>query len=101
MSLYKKFMNEWAALHVFESLKNSSMWNDGIKSRYGISRKQCHYDILPEYLQSLILELVNIAFTELNFIRDENNGIGILSIYLNYYRNGDDFCPKHRHLGTK
>ena len=101
MSLYKKFISNELSINYLNLIRDSSPWSEGIKSRNGISRLQCQYHILPDYIKEIILDLVNEAFTQLNFTRDENNGIGIDSIYLNYYRDGNDFCPKHQHLGTK
>lgn len=96
MSLYKKFISNESSLNYLNLIRDSSSWSEGIKSRKGVSRLQCPYHILPDYIQEIILELVNDAFTQLNYIC-----IGIDSIYLNYYRDGNDFCPKHQHLGTK
>jgi len=38
----------------------------------------------------------------MSFLQTKNITIfEILSVYFNYYQNGDNYCPKHQHLGIK
>lgn len=77
---------------------NNIDWGEGIKTRYGnFTRYQAHINECSEDITDSILELIRQCFNEQGI---DLNTIDIVSIYLNYYRDGNDYCPKHRHEGT-
>jgi hypothetical protein len=91
----KRFVSSDDAWAMFYHLEESIPWQDGIRTRGGgFTRKAC--GILPGY---------DIQFD--NFLKKVLQNLGyttsicLAGIYLNYYRNGDDYTPNHRHPDTK
>ena len=81
-----------------KTLKQKVPWNSGVTTRYGTtSRKQANLEICDEKLQKFVMDNIIQLFN----CKYEDGNVGILDVYLNYYRDGSDFCPKHRHMGTK
>lgn len=69
-------------------------WGEGIKTKYGnYTRKQKHLGTCPRFIHDEVVR----AIAQSTPIGDIHN---VKSIYMNYYTSGDDYCPKHRHLGT-
>jgi len=86
---YKGLMDLELSTSLFVYLKNNIDWYDGIPSRiHGFTRKAYHYELgSDDFIDSYIIE----ACSRLKY-----NG-EIYGIYMNYYRNGEDFTPNHKH----
>ena len=93
MSVINGFISKDESDRLFQNLKTKVQWNVGIPTRNGgISRLQSHFQMIPYEIQCEILEIVNRIFSS-----DTNNNYNLEGIYLNYYRNGNDYCPRHKH----
>lgn len=78
---------------LMESLIKDVPWTCGILNKNGgISRLQCNLEMCDEETQENVIDAL------IEFMTGEEH---ILSVYLNYYRDGSDYCPKHNHPGTK
>lgn len=85
--------DESMSLYIF--IRDNSPWNSGILSRTGVSRLQCHLSDCIQAVQYVVLSLVRTA------VQKYGDVTAILGVYMNYYRNGNDYCPRHQHRGTK
>lgn len=83
------------SMSLYEFIRDNSPWNSGILSRTGVSRLQCHLSDCIQDVQDVVLNLVRIVLQKYEYVNT------ILGIYMNYYRNGSDYCPRHQHRGTK
>ena len=93
MSVINNFIDRDESLRLFEKLKNEVPWQGGIKTRNGhISRLQCHLAICPFDVQYDIMSVITKIFKS-----DSISKYVIHGIYLNYYRDGNDYCPSHNH----
>lgn len=77
---------------MFNLLKWNIEWEDGVKSKLGFTRKAkpLYYGEMKELDD--IIDIALISLTDTQYV--------IEGIYLNYYQNGDNFCPSHSHKGT-
>lgn len=92
--LTEEFSNDF-----LNHLINNVQWTEGITTRDGkITRFQKHLEMCDEHIKDVTLQVIKTCF-ERNGIDLEN--ISCYGLYMNYYRDGNDYCPKHRHLGTK
>lgn len=85
------FLPEEQAWNYYYTLLNNFQWTDGIKN----TRKACHYkigtwDLLDELIYNSIKQLYDQSEHEI-----------ILGIYMNYYRDGNDYTPSHTHPKQK
>lgn len=81
------------ALSIFELLKQSIEWKDGIKTRNnGFTRKAVSIS-LDEYplITDLVIKVLK-EITDINYL--------LLGIYINYYENGNMYTPNHSHKGS-
>ena len=83
---------------IYEFLKNNVEWQDGIYSRRYKKITRSAYmegnDVdIDDYLQSL----VDFALLKIN---SENKKYISFGMYVNYYKNGNDFLPSHSHPNT-
>lgn len=80
------------ATNLYNLLKHNIVWEDGVKSKLGFTRKAkpMYYGQMEE-----IDDVIDIALMSLTDTQYE-----VEEIYLNYYRDGSDFCPNHTHKGT-
>ena len=93
---YKNFLHPDIATALYAYLKYDIDWEDGIPSRrHGFTRKAKGMDMNEIFLGNNSLKdiLINV-FQSLKI--DSAYGI-----YLNYYRDGNDFTPSHTHKNTK
>jgi hypothetical protein len=92
------FKEDCVKADLFEYIKDNIIWTEGIKSHNRVSRKQafCNMSDNPEDVHFPIVECVKDT---LNMFKKDIVG-NILGIYLNYYENGNDWCPMHSHPGT-
>lgn len=82
------------AIALYEYFKDNIAWEDGIRSRiHGFTRKarpmQLGMDPVLDTTITTVLTMMKI------------HQAGVYGVYLNYYRNGDDFTPNHSHPGMK
>lgn len=78
---------------LYYTLIDTVNWTSGIKSRKGFTRMQCAMEFgqYPE-LDMIILRALNSVAP--------NQTYAIHGVYLNYYRDGNDWTPNHSHPGT-
>ena len=90
---YPKIINEDKASAMFYYFQENIEWIDGIRSKNGFTRKAKPMNIgMDEILDSIIAEaLLKIGITQAI----------VYGIYLNYYRNGEDYTHNHSHPGQK
>jgi alkylated DNA repair dioxygenase AlkB len=95
-----KCIDEIDANQLFEFLLKNVDWGDGITTKTGqLTRKQgivtdeLMFDMLSQIIQN---SLEKLGIDDLPFF-----GIGTESIYLNYYRDGNDYTPSHRHSDSR
>jgi hypothetical protein len=87
-------IEENEAFTLYFSLAETIPWTDGIRTRYGgFTRKAYPLDLGDH---SAIDKCIYTALLNFNIQQCEVEGI-----YLNYYRNGNDFCPMHSHKDTR
>ena len=91
---FKAVFSKDVADYYYNTLVNNVKWEDGIKSRrHGFTRKAKpvsmgeneHVDEIFKFVFDNIEYKPSICF----------------GLYLNYYRDGNDFTPNHSHKGTK
>lgn len=77
---------------LFVVLKDEIPWEDGIKSKKGNTRKAyaCNMGDFEEVDMAITQCLDKIAKID----------YAILGVYLNYYRDGNDWTPNHNHPGS-
>ena len=91
----------------FEHLRDGTDWIDGIfsKRKNKISRKAFYHEDLDDPVNRMIAKMITNAikdihaFHEATGTRDPIEGLTSLGTYVNYYRDGNDFCPAHSHPG--
>src|SRR5436190_812350 len=97
MSLIRNFLEKTTADALFQYFQLNIPWHSGVTTRNGsISRLQCSSEECNQEVNDVLKNLITKIFNDIG----STNSM-ILGIYLNYYRDGSDYCPKHRHLGTK
>jgi len=78
-------------LHLSENIN----WIDGIPSRvHGFTRKACPLSFGDN---EIVDKLIIHALEKINI---QQNSYRVYGIYLNYYRDGNDFTPSHSHQNT-
>lgn len=95
---YSEIFDQKTAEGAYEYMKNNIEWTDGIYSRKhkSISRQAYSFENKENDVDDYILQLVKIGLSKIN---DTNDYI-VLGVYVNYYKNQDDWCPMHAHKGT-
>lgn len=92
--LHKECLDKKYMTDMFFILRDTLVWNDGIKTRHG----------KPTRLGSNIeIESNDIVYTIIMSVLQKlkiKNHI-IHGLYLNYYKNGDDYTPIHTHPDSK
>ncbi len=84
------------ALYLY--LRDTVKWEEGIKSRKGHTRSGAMFD-LDEFV--IFLHDFPEAIVEISEVIDTFSSRKVCGgIYLNYYKNGDDWTPNHTHPGT-
>lgn len=78
---------------LFAHLEKNIVWEDGIYSTKAkmVSRKAKALSSLDEKLYPVVLLALERFDVDVDKLAD---------VYLNYYRNGKDFAPQHKHPGT-
>lgn len=90
---YPKLIDSDRSIAMYEYLKDNIDWVDGVKSKNGFTRKAYPISLgEDEAIDSIIRDTVKLlGMTE----------VGVHGIYLNYYRDGNDYTPNHSHPGMK
>lgn len=84
------------AQNAFIFLKDNIQWENGIYSKMKgkYSRKGYYHDPISNTMVDIFIN--NLVHTAL----DKIGTCAYYGVYLNYYQNGNDFCPNHSHKGT-
>lgn len=90
---YQRMIEYDEAVTIFTHLKNNIIWEDGIRSKKGPTRKAKPIDFTEDQIVDYIVYCV---LSKLSV-----NIASVRGIYLNYYRDGDDWTPNHSHPGMK
>ena len=86
------------ASNLYAILESETDWQTGIKSRGVETRKaySCSTFLITSDIDLSVTTLVSDIISKI----DLGGDYAIAGIYLNYYRNGNDWTPNHRHSGT-
>jgi hypothetical protein len=85
-----------ARLYTF--LRDGIKWEDGIRSRKGHTRSAAMFE-LRDFLR-LIDDFPEIMVGILEIIEKYSVRKSCAGLYLNYYKDGNDWTPNHTHPGT-
>lgn len=88
----KSVINSDVATNMYNFLKWNIEWEEGIRSKKGFTRKAkpLNYGEIKEIDD--IIDIALISLTDTQYDKD--------FIYLNYYEDGESWCPSHTHKGT-
>lgn len=77
----------------YNYLKENIVWEEGVRSKLGFTRlaKSVTVDDFPEVYE-MIIDVLNKIKSKVKYI--------LLGIYINYYTDGNMWCPNHTHPGT-
>lgn len=93
--LKKKFLDEPSSKELYVLLKKNIQWENSIYSnrQSRITRKGYSVDMTSSnYVDEIIISIVSSAMGSFNI-----SNIRIYGIYVNYYRDGKDWAPSHKH----
>jgi hypothetical protein len=83
---------------LFEHLRDTIKWEEGIKSKKGHTRMAKNIDLYDNFV---VLDVVLQTLNAMKTVSKNNlSNLVILGCYLNYYRNGNDWTPNHSHKGS-
>jgi len=90
---YPNIVDSDTAMAIYYYLEERIEWEDGVRSKLGFTRKAKPMQLgMDAVIDSCIMEsLAKMGVTS----------SGVYGIYLNYYRNGEDWTPNHSHPGMK
>jgi hypothetical protein len=91
---YTKSIDDKVCTETYHWLKDNVPWVQGIPSKEGSTRLA-----YPVPFDSIIFLIINPLLCTAIKTCNMNNPI-INAIYLNYYRNGEDWTPNHIHKNT-
>lgn len=78
---------------IFEYLRDNIEWIDGVKSYKGFTRKAKPISLGEnDIVDAIIADVIQLIGMK---------QISLYGIYLNYYRDGEDYTPNHSHIGMK
>lgn len=97
---FSAILDKDSADNAYKFIKENTKWKDGIFSqrkqkmtRKGYSPNLIDFDV--DMVDELISQLVANVLKKI----DQENKYSVEGVYLNYYRDGNDFAPSHRHDG--
>lgn len=91
---YPSLLDGDHAIALYEYFKDNIDWIDGIPSRvHGQTRKACP---MQPGMDQVLDTTIMTALTQMQIPQPQIHGI-----YLNYYRDGNDFTPTHSHPGMQ
>ena len=88
---YKGLIPKEYGDEAYEYLRETIEWEDGVKSKKGFTRKA---KPLMKGQNEIIDGIIEYVEARVDF---KVEGGVIWGIYLNYYQNGEDYTPNHRH----
>ena len=84
---------------IYDSLVTELKWSDGIKTRHGDFTRLAHqmstYDALF-FMEGKIITIIEKTL----LANPQYANHAIAGLYFNYYKDGDMYCPVHRHPHT-
>lgn len=92
----KNVLEESVATYLYDYLKRTVQWSEGIKGKHGTTRKG--YVVEQKLNNPIFLELQPYIETVLE--QHFTTNYDILGVYLNYYENGRMYTPTHSHPGS-
>jgi hypothetical protein len=95
---HSQFFSPEESTELYNKLKSRLVWQDGVYSSKArcITRKAHAIDTIPESIEEA--EIHSFVARALDTIGAHK---GISGIYVNYYRNGNDWAPAHSHPGHR
>lgn len=97
---FSALMDATTATTIFEYLRDNVDWEDGIRSRSGPTRLAKSLSLNSD---ELVKSGVMNVLTSLSRQSKNSKALStmvLLGLYLNFYRNGDDWTPTHSHKGS-
>ena len=92
VTFYPQVLTADESHNLYDYLKHKMPWKDGIRSRCGPTRQAIPVSLDDD-------DLIKWAVMEV-FKRINLGNFVIFGLYLNYYRDGNDYTPEHRHKDT-
>lgn len=95
----QKVISDEVGLVLYEYLKASVIWEEGVKSRKGFTRyaKAMSFE---ELSTNLIDEFPSVILNLIEVIDKYSVRQNCIGVYLNYYLNGTNWTPNHKHKNT-
>src|SRR5579872_2316870 len=90
---YAGIVDSQTAIEVYNYLRDNIEWEDGSRSKKGYTRKIRLISLGDDSIVDTVIENVMIRLCI-----DKSK---IKSLYLDYYRNSNDWCPNRTHKNTK
>ncbi len=94
----KAHINQESSNRLYDYLKDNVIWSDGIRSKNGHTRSAAAY-ALNKFL-AFIDDFPEIIANIMDVIDKYSERKHCAGLYLNYYKNGNDWTPNHTHPGT-
>lgn len=92
------YLNSAMCNNLYNYLKANIVWGEGIKSKNGHTRSAAMFE-LNEFI-TFIDNFPEIIANVSEIISQYSIRKTCAGIYVNYYKNGDDWTPNHTHPGT-
>ena len=95
---YKTIISDSDSIYTY--LKTNVPWVDGIKNRKKLITRLAYAggnSVLDTYIENLIITALQKIH---NLEESKDCEYLLLGTYINYYRDGNDYLPKHSHPGT-
>ena len=92
-------LNETQCIKLFNYLKENVEWEEGVRSNKGFTRlaRALSVEEFGEILCEISPSVYEVIFNNINKYSLRKECIGV---YLNYYKDGTQWCPNHTHKGT-
>lgn len=94
----KTELSDELSTRLYEYLKNTVDWQEGIPSKQGHTRMAQSFSSVEFF--TLIDDFPEVSAKIMECVDKYSIRKNCLSAYLNYYRNGDDWTPNHTHQQT-
>ena len=97
--LLKGYFNTNTCDSLYDYLKDNIKWGEGIKSKNRHTRSAKSYN--PEdFIELIIDDFPEVVATISDIIVRFSGRKQWAGLYLNYYKDGNDWTPNHKHPGT-
>lgn len=95
---YPKVLSDSYATSLYQTLILNVQWEDGVKTRYGgFTRKAKPINPLDKDLITyIVIQDISKVFEKLGI-----HQVFLVGVYINYYRDGNDYTPVHSHPNMK